>query len=126
LTRQQKNVLEAGNRTRNNEPNGVRRIDLNGRLTEYCRDTISGHRASAVRRRVFREDAGADRDQEHTILPTPPRPNFLKPVPARQTACAWVEGQCTLIGYEDLTNCFNTFTPEMMAKEEPSLRVILS
>ncbi|ADV83489.1 alpha-mannosidase [Terriglobus saanensis] len=116
LTTQQKSMLTR-NRTRNNEPNWVKRIDLDGKVTGVYADyhyVGTGDIGGATQEfSVKLLEAIATKSE--TTLPPPPRPNFLKPTPPSTEMVRVGEGPVHVIETE-ADQMFNDIKPDMMAK----------
>jgi alpha-mannosidase len=116
LTLQQKNLLTR-NRTRNNEPNWVQRIDLNGKVTGVFADYhyVGTGDIGGATQEFSVKMLEAIATKSDTMLPPPPRPNFLKPVPASTDSVRVGEGPVHVIETE-ADQLFNDIKPEMLAK----------
>jgi alpha-mannosidase len=116
LTQQQKNQLSR-NRNRNNEPDWVKRIDLDGKVTGVFADyhyVGTGDIGGATQEfSVKMLEAIADKSE--TTLPPPPRPGFLKPGPASTEKVRVGEGPVHVIETE-ADQMFNDIKPDMQAK----------
>src|ERR1700757_4317319 len=116
FTLQQKNLLTR-NRTRNNEPNWVQRIDLNGKVTGVFADYhyVGTGDIGGATQEFSVKMLEAITTKSDTILPPPLRPNFLKPVPASTDNVRVGEGPVHVIETE-ADQLFNDIKPEMTAK----------
>jgi len=116
LTLSQKNLVTR-NRVRNNEPDWVSRIDLDGKVTGIFADyhyVGTGDIGGATQEfSVKMLEAIATKGE--TVLPPPPRPNFLKPAPASTQTVSVGEGPVRVIETE-ADQLFNDIKPEMTAK----------
>ena len=116
LTPQQKNQL-ARNSRRNNEPDWVKRIDLDGKVTGVFADyhyVGTGDIGGATNEfSVKMLEAIATKSE--TVLPPPPRPTVLKPVPASTESVRVGEGPVHVIETE-ADQMFKDIKPEMTAK----------
>jgi alpha-mannosidase len=115
LTPQQKaQVARAGS---NNEPNWVKRIDLDGKVTGVFADyhyVGTGDIGGATKEfSVQMLEAMATKSE--TVLPPLPRPNFLKPLPPSTETVRVGEGPVHVIETE-ADQLFNDIKPDMMTK----------
>lgn len=116
LTPQQRNQLSR-NRVRNNEPDWVKRVDLDGKVTGIFADyhyVGTGDIGGATQEfSVKLLEAIATKSE--TVLPPPPRPTFLKPVPAGTDSVRVGEGPVHVIETE-ADQMFNDIKPDMAAR----------
>ncbi len=116
LTQQQKSYLTR-NRVRNNEPDWVKRIDLDGKVTGVYADyhyVGTGDIGGATQEfSVKLLEAIAQKSE--TTLPPPPRPQFLKPAPPSTETVHVGDGPVHVIETE-ADQLFNDIKPQMTAK----------
>lgn len=116
LTPQQKNLMTRY-RGRNDEPDWVKRIDLDGKVTGVFADyhyVGTGDIGGATQESSVKLlEAIATKGE--TVLPPLPRPSFLKPAPASTESVRVGEGPVHVIESE-ADQMFNDIKPEMMAK----------